>query len=352
MRDLRDILTLQNEVAERVAQAVKAKLTPEEQARLARARPVNPEAHLAYLQGRQAVQTATEESLRKALKHFESAIQIDPKDAPAYAGVADAYYGLSNIYLSPREAMPKVEEAATKALRLDESLAEAHVSLAWALLVYDRDFRGAETHLRRAIALDGNSANAHVAYSFLLADVGRSGEVEAEVRRARELDPLSLWATIYGSLPLYFAHRYEEAARIWRESAQTIRITTSCTHSCGLVYEQQPGKLPDAVAEFERAAALDNSPEPKAQLPTPMHWRGARPRRGSCSPSWRRSPRGNTFLHTTSPSSTWPSPITPMRCNLWKRRSKIGRSGASASEPIPASTRFVPSRISRISCGE
>ena len=264
--DLSDILKLQNEVARQVARAIQVQLTPEEQTRLTRARPVNPEAHLAYLQGRQAVQTMTQESLRKALNYFESAIQIDPKYAAAYAGVADAYYGFSNLYLSPREAMPKVKEAANRALALDESLAEAHVSLAWALMDYDRNFTGAEQHLRRAITLDANSANAHLTYSFLLVDLGRFDEAKAEVGRARELDPLSEYVTVYGSLPLYLARRYDEAAKNW-EGCAVEHPDYYLVHAfLGLVYEQQR-RLPQAVAEFERAAALEkDSSEPKAQL--------------------------------------------------------------------------------------
>ena len=266
-RDLSDILVLQDEVAGRVAREIQVKLTPEEQARLARARPVNPDAHLAYLQGRQAMQAQTQETLRNALTYFERAAQIDPDYAPAYTGMADVYFGFSNIYLSPREAMPKAEAAASKALQLDESLADAHASLALALMTYRLDFKGAEQHLRRAITLDRNSVLAHRAYGFLLANLGKFDEVGREVEQARKLDPLSVFDQVYSCLPLYFARRYEEAARNWEDSAVAHPDDYLVHAFLGLVYEQQPGKLPEAVTQFERAVYLEkNSSEPKAQL--------------------------------------------------------------------------------------
>jgi serine/threonine protein kinase/TolB-like protein/Tfp pilus assembly protein PilF len=264
-RDLRDILALQGEVAGLVAHEVQVNLTPQEQARLARAQPVIPEAHLAYLRGRHALEKYTQENLSKALEYFQKAIEIDPTYAPAYAGMADVHYGFSNIYISPREAMPRVKMAALKALALDETLAEAHVSLAMAKLKYDYDYPGAEIELRRAIELNPNYAPAHLEYGFFLAVLGRFEEAKAEVARARELDPLSLFIRTYGFLPVYFARRYEEAAKQLQDIALTDPNYYFVHAYLGLVYEQQ-GKLSEAVAEFERATALDDSPEPRAQL--------------------------------------------------------------------------------------
>jgi TolB-like protein/Tfp pilus assembly protein PilF len=241
-RDLRDILALQGEVARLVAHEVQVKLTPQEQARLARAQPVNPEAHLAYLRGRHSLEKYTQEDLSKALEYFQKAIQIDPNYAPAYAGMADAYYGFSNIYISPSVAMPRVKAAALKALAIDETLAEAHVSLGITKLSYDYDYPGAETELRRAIELNPNYAWAHLSYGFVLTVLERFEEAKAKVARARELDPLSLNIRTYVFLPVYFARRYDEAAQQLQEIALTDPNYYMVHAYLGLVYEQQ-GKL-------------------------------------------------------------------------------------------------------------
>jgi serine/threonine protein kinase/TolB-like protein/Tfp pilus assembly protein PilF len=265
-RDLRDILALQGEVAGLVAHEIQVKLTPQEQARLARAQPVNPEAHLAYLRGRHSAEKNTQEDLSKALEYFQKATEIDPTYAPAYAGMADAYYGFSNVYISARTAMPRVKTAALKALALDETLAEAHVSLAIAKLLYDYDYPGAGTELRRAIELNPNYAWAHLWYGVFLTGLERFEEAKAEVARARELDPLSLNIRMYGIFTVYLARRYDEAAQQLQEIVLTDAPNYYFVHAyLGLVYEQQ-GKLSEAVAEFQRATALDNSLEPRAQL--------------------------------------------------------------------------------------
>jgi tetratricopeptide (TPR) repeat protein len=264
-REMHGVLTLTAEVARAIASEVKVRLTPKEQARLTRAQPVNPEAHLQYLRGRHSLDKFTQEELIHALEHFQKATGIDPTYAPAYAGMADAYYGFSNLYLSPKEAMPRVKAAALKALALDETLAEAHVSLSLARLFYDYDYPGAEAELRQAIELDPNYARAHLQYGFLLAVLERFEEAKVEVSRARELDPLSLLVRTYGFLPVYFGRQYVQAAKELQEIALTDPNYYLVYAYLGMVCEQQ-GKLAEAVTDFERAAALDNSLEPRAQL--------------------------------------------------------------------------------------
>src|SRR5262249_9168417 len=129
-RDQRDVLALQDEVARTIANEIKVKLTPQEQARLS-ARPVNPEAYEAYLKGRYEWNTRTEEGLKKSLGYFEQAIAVDPSYAAAYSGLADSYYVLwNNGFLRPDECIPKARAAALKAIEIDDNLAEAHASLA------------------------------------------------------------------------------------------------------------------------------------------------------------------------------------------------------------------------------
>ena len=264
-RDLKDVLAMQDEVAKAIASQIKITLTPREQTRLAHVQSVNPGAHLAYLRGRHSLEQYTQEDLTKALGYFQEAIEIDPSYAPAYAGLADAYYGFSNLYMSPSVAIPKVKAAALQALALDEALAEAHVSLAITKLTYDYDYPGAETELRRAIELNPNCASAYLWYGWFLTVLGRFEEAKVKLARAQELDPLSLNIKIYVILPIYFARRYDEAAEQLQEIALTDPNYYFVHAYLGLVYEGQ-GEYSKAVAEFQRAVALDDSAEPRAQL--------------------------------------------------------------------------------------
>jgi serine/threonine protein kinase/tetratricopeptide (TPR) repeat protein len=194
-RDLRDVLALQSEVARAIASEIKAKVTPQEQTRLARARPVNPEAHELYLKGRYSWNKRTPEALKKSLEYFEQAIKKDPSYAPAYAGLADSYNMLgAGFYavLPPKQAYPRAEAAATKALQLDSTLAEAHTSLAWSKIFFDWDWQGGEREFTQAIELNPGYANAHHWYAVYLTIMGRHSEAIAQDRKAESLDPLSL----------------------------------------------------------------------------------------------------------------------------------------------------------------
>jgi tetratricopeptide (TPR) repeat protein len=191
-RDLRDVLVLQSEIARSVASEIRIALTPEEGRRLSSAGTVNPKAHEAYLRGRYFWNKRSSEGLRRAIGYFDSAIDVDPSYAAAYAGLADSYALLPGYSTEPAtEAMPRAESAARRALELDESLAEAHASLAFVRAFYHWDWPGAEQSCRRALELDPRSPKAHHWYGLILAATGRSREALAELERAHELDPLS-----------------------------------------------------------------------------------------------------------------------------------------------------------------
>src|SRR5262245_44424102 len=168
-RELRDVLILQSEVAAAIARTIAVTLTPDAQARLARARPVRSEAYQDYLRGRFFWNRRTAAALKQALGYFEKAIAADPGYAPAYSGLADSYstLGASSVVggLPPREAMPKAKAAALEALRIDGTLAEAHVSLATIHLLYDWDSAACDKEFRRALELDPNYTAAHHWYS-------------------------------------------------------------------------------------------------------------------------------------------------------------------------------------------
>lgn len=191
-RELSGILAVQGEVARAVAAQVRLSLTASDETRLASARPVVVEAHEAYLKGRFFWNKRTPEDLQKALGFFEQAIDEDPKYAPAYAGMADAYLLLEEYAgLPPSEAVGKARAAAQKALAIDPALAEAHASLALVRYSFDWDWRGAEEGFRRAIELSPSYVTAHHWYALLLASLGRFEEARREIGRARKLDPLS-----------------------------------------------------------------------------------------------------------------------------------------------------------------
>jgi TolB-like protein/Tfp pilus assembly protein PilF len=193
-RETSSILVLQVDLARAIANEVRAKLTLPEQALVSKARSVVPEAYEAHLKGRFHWNKASVEGLLKARLQFEEAIRIDPGFAPAHAALADTYtwsYRWGAPALPPREAFPKAKAAALKALELDESLAEAHASLAYIKEAYDWDWDGAEHAYRRAIELNPNSPSVRHSYAMYLAIPRRFDEAFAQIRRAEELDPLS-----------------------------------------------------------------------------------------------------------------------------------------------------------------
>jgi len=194
-RRLQDIFGLQDDIARSTVAGLKVKLSGEGEARLARRYTDNVEAYQLYLNGRYYWNKRTEEGLKQGVKYFEQAIAKDPHYAQAYAGLADSYilmgvgdYGV----LPPKEAMPKANDAALKALEIDDTLAEAHTSLGFLNYVFDWDWPGAESHFRRAIELNPNYVTAHHWYGLYLAVMGRFDEGIEEEQRALELDPSSL----------------------------------------------------------------------------------------------------------------------------------------------------------------
>ncbi len=211
-RNLSDVVELQKDLSEEISSQLQPHLTGEERKLLGRRRPENNEAFQLYLKGRYfSTRFNDEEGIRKGIGYFNQSIERDPTYALAYAGLASAYFYLSNLFMPPREAMPRVREAAERALALDDSLAQAHTSMALALVWYDWDFAKGEKEFRRAIALNTNDADAHQSYGDFLAAMGRFDEALVEKRRAEQLDPLSITASWDVGRTLYYAGRDEDA---------------------------------------------------------------------------------------------------------------------------------------------
>jgi eukaryotic-like serine/threonine-protein kinase len=257
-RQLRDVLALQSDVARTITAKVDITLTPQEQARLAGARPVDPEVHRQVLLGRHHAGKGTEDGLRKAIQHFDVGIAKDPGNALAHAGLAEAYMGLSGFYVDPREAMPKAKRAAETAVRLDESLADAHAVLGYVHLVYDWDGPAAEKALLRALALNPTLGVARLNYASYLTTQARHDEAVREVRRAIDLDPLSIRIHAIGTVQLLFSRRYDEAIELAQKGLEFEPNSAFTLAFQGVAYAER-GRFKEAVDNLERASRLDNS---------------------------------------------------------------------------------------------
>ncbi len=255
-RDLRDVFVLQAEVARRIAEEIRVTLTPRDRAQLARVRNPDPEAYRAYSNGRVLWNKRNEQDLKKAIGFFQLAIDRDPNYALAYDGLADCWLPLGWYgFLPPSETFPHARAAITKALSLDDSMAETHTSLAFVNMYYDRDWAGAEREFRRAIELNPNYANGHHWYGEYLSLVGRHAEAIAESQRARELDPLSNIINAWVSSRYFFARQYDKAIEEGRNAVQIDPGFGPAHMVLGHAYEQK-GMIEEAIAEFEKASSL------------------------------------------------------------------------------------------------
>jgi TolB-like protein/tetratricopeptide (TPR) repeat protein len=254
--DLRDVFALQAGVARRIADEIRVTLTPPERARLSRVRASNPDAYQAYSKGRFYWNKRTEEDLKKAIEFFQHAVDKDPDYALAWDGLADTWLSLGWYgYLSPAATFPHAKVAVIRALSLDDSLAEAHASLAFVNLYYDRDWAGAEHEFQRAIDLNPNYASGHHWYAEFLSVAGRHKQAISESERARELDPLSNIINTWVGSRYFFARQYDKALEQCRNAVEMGPNFAPARMVLGQAYEQK-GMLQEAIAEFERALSL------------------------------------------------------------------------------------------------
>ena len=290
-RELRDVMALQDEIARDVADQIRIELTLQDRtlppgasraehligppsppfpaplasaapmkrfkqsARIAH--PVDPQAYEAYLKGRYDAAKFTSEGSQEAVGYFHQAIALDPGYALPYEALAYNYILLSNWPLPPNEAMPKARDAARKALRLDDTLAGAHTSLASVLLLYDWNWSAAESELNRALELNPSYAPAHYTRSWLLVSIGRFDEAVGENRRAQELDPLALDARIMAGITLYYARRYDQAVRELQDTLKIDPGNWAAHLILARVYTQR-GQLPEALTELQKAKQAES----------------------------------------------------------------------------------------------
>ena len=260
-RKLTDIFAVETEIAKAIADTLQAKLTGSEQHVIA-ARPTeSTEAHQLYLKGRYFWNKRTGDDLKKSIDYFQQAIAVDPNYALAYAGVSDAYVWLPGYTAgTPRDCYPKAKAAATKALQLDDTLAEAHTTLALAIWLYDFDSAQAIREFQRAIELNPNYAIAHQQYgNNTLAALGRFDDAIVEGKRAVELDPLSLVINTDLGSDYYYARRYDEAIAQLRKTLEMDPGFYIAHLVLGQVLDAK-GARDAAIVECQKARALNDDP--------------------------------------------------------------------------------------------
>jgi len=260
-RKLTDIFSVESDIAKAIADTLQAKLSGSEKHAIAAQPTENTEAHEFYLKGRYFWNKRTGPDLRRAIDYFKQAIDKDPKYGLAYAGLADSYTLLSAYGAgSPQESFPLAKTAAQKALELDDTLAEAHTSLGQILLFYDLDLVGSSKEFERAIALNPNYATAHHWYGVgpPLA-VGEFDRAIAELRRAQQLDPLSLIINADLGVAFTTAQRYDEAITQLRKTIEMDPRFYYAHWNLGVALELK-GELREALAEYKKAAELDDDP--------------------------------------------------------------------------------------------
>jgi TolB-like protein/Tfp pilus assembly protein PilF len=220
-RDLRDILSLQNELSETIAEKIHVKLTPEEKARLASHPQVQPEAYEAYLKGNYFLLKFIPGGPQKAIEYFQFAIEKEPNYGAAYAGLADAYGHLGFWGLvPPNEIIPKLKTAVLKALEIDDTSCEAHTVMGKLKFYYELDRLAAEKEFKRAVELNPNDIQASTIYALCLATMGRLDEAMAEIRRTHDLDPLSIPVSAIVGFHLYVLGRWDEGIDEWRKTLE------------------------------------------------------------------------------------------------------------------------------------
>ena len=257
-----DLLGLEERISQTISEKLRLRLTGPEKERLSRKATVNPEAYQRYLKGRAYFSKLTPDSIQKAMDQFQQAIQKDPTYALAYAGLADCYT------FTGKSAEAK--GAVMDALRLDDSLGEAHAALGFIKWIYDWDWKGAEAEYRRGIELNPNSPFAHHRYALLLGQSRRHDEAIREARRAQEIDPVSPDISVASAQAFVLAHKYEQAEQ---ELKRTLDMDPGFPNAFGLlalVYEGT-GRYKEAVEKYQQIIEKSpNIPEIRATMRASM----------------------------------------------------------------------------------
>jgi TolB-like protein/DNA-binding winged helix-turn-helix (wHTH) protein/Tfp pilus assembly protein PilF len=266
-REMQDILSLQVEIARDVAEQIRAKLSPEDETRLAQRRTINPEAFEDYFKGRYFWNKRTEADFQKATAYFKEAIAKDPRYAEAYVGLADCYLSSASYSaMPPAEAGPLAKAAATKALEIDDSLAEAHSPLGIIKAEYDWDLPAAEREFEKAIRLNPNDGRAHQFYAEdVLEPEGRNEEANRELVLAEQADPSSIMTRAAAGFAFVLGRQYDRAILQEQKTIELDPNFPKAHQMLGLAY-QQKAMYKKALSEFQIAISLDPNPAYVANL--------------------------------------------------------------------------------------
>ena len=249
VRNLNDVLTLQDEVARTIADQIRIAVTPEERARLARPRIVDPEAQELYLLGMQALDTGNP---RSGIGYFQKAIDKDPNYAQAYAALADSYGWMGESGWMPySDAFPKEKAAAIKAIALDEALPEGHLRLAYAAMNLDWDWATEGKELKRALELNPNSADVRWSYSSYLEHMGRIPEAISEMQVALQLDPISSRGFQTSALLYYYARQYDQALLQMQRASALQHEPAELIYALAVIYVEK-GMYEEAIQQFQK----------------------------------------------------------------------------------------------------
>ncbi len=260
-RKVSDLLSVQEDINRDISDTLKLPLTGDQKSRLAKRPTDDPVAYRLYLNGLYYWNKGTESGFKQALDYFNQAIDKDPKFALAQAGLADTYSLFADSgYLAPGDAWPRAKTAAMVAVGIEDSLAEAHTSLALVKAYYDWDWAGAEKEFQRAIDLNPNSAAAHHWYGSFLAKMGRQDDALREIQKARDLDPLSLLISTTLGWDYYVSHQTNQAIGQLKKTLEMDQNYSPARRLLETCYEQQ-GMYKEAVAEWQKALTLTSNPE-------------------------------------------------------------------------------------------
>jgi TolB-like protein/Flp pilus assembly protein TadD/predicted Ser/Thr protein kinase len=255
-RKLADMVALREEIAKEMTTALRVRLTGEEEKRLTKSETANPEAYQDYLKGRYWLNKSTGEGFDKGIEYFQQAIATDPKYALAYSGLADCYTSLAGFGLiSSKEGYLRAKDAALKAVELDDTLSEAHGSLALIKSNYDWDWSGADREIRRAIELNPSYAAAHGLHAVVLWQTGRLNEAIAETKLTLGLDPLSLDNNDTLGLEFFLARQYDQAIEQEGKVLELDPNYIEAYYFRGMAYSKK-SMYKEAMVEFEKAVAI------------------------------------------------------------------------------------------------
>jgi len=255
-RKLSDIFIIEEEISKEISEKLRLKLDSAQKKKLTKRYTENTEAYQLYLKGRYYWNKRTAESLKKGIDYFQQAIDSDPNYALAYAGLADSYNILASYSaIAPKDGFPRAKSAATKALELDDKLAEAHASLAFVEFGYDWDWPECEQQITRAIELNPGYASAHLWHAVFLVAMSRMDEAFQKIKRAQELDPLSLPINTNLGWILYLARRYDEAIEQYQKTLELDSDFVIAHFRLGQAYEQKL-MYEEALSEYEKCLAL------------------------------------------------------------------------------------------------